>query len=181
MKYAALLRGVNVGGKGTLAMADLRACLEAMGLSNVRTYINSGNVVFESAERDTSKLQDDIERAITKQFGFRVPVVVLSQPQLQAVIDSVPKNWEVKADWKYNLIFLMPPYDMAEVLAGVGELKPDIEEIVPGKDVLYQSMSRQLFGRTTTGKLASRPVYQQMTVRTTGTVRKLLAMMQQEV
>jgi uncharacterized protein (DUF1697 family) len=116
---------------------------------------------------------------IEKCFAAKILVVILSQVQLRRIIDNVPVGWMQDAGWKYNYLFLKKPYDMHDVVAAVGELKPDIEAMTPGEGVLYQSMSRQLFGRTTTGKLASKPVYQLMTIRNHNTVTKLLGLMEQ--
>ena len=72
---------------------------------------------------------------------------------------------------------MLKPYDMDEAAAAIGELKPDIETIEPGNGVLYQSMSLKIFGRTTTGKLASNPIYKRITVRNNNTVIKLLSLL----
>ncbi len=72
---------------------------------------------------------------------------------------------------------MIKPFNMDEVIAAIGQLKPGIEMIEPGDGVLYQSMSRALFGRTTTGKLASNPIYKRMTVRNYNTSMKLLGLM----
>ena len=177
MKYVALLRGINVGGNTKIKMSELVECLEKSGLLDVKTYIQSGNVIFSSDEKNTEVLAANIENVITKTFGLTVPTVVLSQSQLQAVIDNVPEGWLENPEWKYNYLFLKPPFKMKEVLTDIGELKPDIEAMTTGKDVIYQSMSIKLFGRTTTGKLASRPVYKIITIRNHNTVSKLLHMM----
>jgi uncharacterized protein (DUF1697 family) len=68
-------------------------------------------------------------------------------------------------------------HDMTDVVQAIGSLKPDIEAMAPGQGVLYQSMSRELFGRTTTGKLVSSPIYKQMTIRNYNTVTKLLTLL----
>lgn len=173
MKYVALLRGINVGGKNPIKMASLRACLEASGLKNVQTYINSGNVIFES-RLGIEKLTERIEQAIKKTTNLVIPCVVISKDMLERIIVNSPTDWLDRDGWKYNYIFLKPPYDMDEVLEGIGKLKPDIEYITPGEGVLYQCMSMQLYGRTTTGKLASKPIYQQMTIRSHNTLTKLI-------
>ncbi len=72
MKFIALLRGINVGGKNKVAMAELKKCFEEAGFNNVMTYINSGNVIFESAQTDVSKLVRICEATVEKRFGFHV-------------------------------------------------------------------------------------------------------------
>ncbi|MFF5444083.1 DUF1697 domain-containing protein [Streptomyces sp. NPDC012888] len=89
-KYAALLRGINVGGSRKVPMADLRTVLEELGHSGVRTYLQSGNAVFETAERDPAALARELERAIETRFGFRVACLVADGDYLRAVADACP-------------------------------------------------------------------------------------------
>ena len=180
MKYVALLRGINVGGNNKIKMSELRDCLEEAGLTHVQTYIQSGNVIFESGDKGVEKLASKVEQAIKKTFGLTVPTLVLSQAQLQAVIDDIPAGWLENGEWKYNYLFLKPPFDMQQVVDDIGELKPDIEAMTTGKDVLYQSMLIKAFGRTTAGKLVYKPSYKIITIRNHNTVTKLLAMMNED-
>lgn len=174
-RYLALLRGVNVGGKATLPMAALREALEKDGFQGVKTYINSGNV-FVSSPLSANNVAKRVSATIKKSFGLEVGVAVFTKTQWQQIIDGAPQWWGQRADWKHNLIVLIKPYEMAEVVKAVGTLKPDIEAMEPGDGVLYQSMSIKLFGRTTTGKLASSPIYKRMTVRSYNTAHKLLGL-----
>jgi uncharacterized protein (DUF1697 family) len=86
----ALLRGVNVGGRNKLAMADLRAVVESLGHGNVATYIQSGNVVFTSDNTDSSAIAAEVERALEEVLGVRSSVVVLSRAELAKVIADNP-------------------------------------------------------------------------------------------
>lgn len=175
--YLALLRGVNVGGKNMLKMAELKAALEADGFAAVRTYIQSGNIIFEAAKTDTELLARRVRQSIAKQFHIQAGVAVFTSDEWQHIIKKAPKDWGKDPSWKHNLLILLKPYDMKTVVSAIGELKPDIELLTPGGGVLYQSMSLKLFGRTTTGKLAANPVYQQMTIRNYNTATKLLGLL----
>ena len=177
MRYLALLRGVNVGGKGMLSMTDLRAYLEKNGFQQVSTYINSGNVIFESAASDASKLAATIRELIQRQFKLDVGVAVFSQPRYAKIIAAAPGWWGKDPDWKHNFIVLLEPYDIDEIVTTIGTLKPDIEALQTGDGVLYQSVSWKFFGRSTTGKLASSPAYKQMTIRNYNTAQKLLTLL----
>jgi uncharacterized protein (DUF1697 family) len=176
-KYLALLRGVNVGGKGLIPMADLCVALSDAGLADVQTYIQSGNVIFSSDVNDTDKLAALIAATITKHFKLDIGVAVFSQAQWAHVISVAPAWWGKDVEWKHNLLILLKPYDMDDVVAAVGQLKPDIEAMEPGEGVLYQSMSLKLFGRTTTGKINSSPIYKKMTVRNYNTANKLVSLL----
>jgi uncharacterized protein (DUF1697 family) len=87
--HAALLRGINVGGK-KLAMADLRALMAELGHTDVATYIQSGNAVFTTDETDTTKLADELQQAIADQLSVDCGVVVVTAGELQQVIDDNP-------------------------------------------------------------------------------------------
>jgi uncharacterized protein (DUF1697 family) len=180
MKYIALLRGINVGGNNKVPMADLRECLEKLGLKNVQTYIQSGNVIFESDEKDEAKLTHDIEQAIETHFGFPVVVALFGQPEFEYITTHTPKDWLKNSEHKYNYLFLKKPWSEAEVIAAIGPLKPELESATAGKGVIYQSMSVKFFGRTTGGKIAGKPVYKLMTIRNHNTVTKLLGLLREQ-
>jgi uncharacterized protein (DUF1697 family) len=90
VKYAALLRGINVGGKNKLAMKDLIAIVEEGGCTEVATFIQSGNVIFRATPAIAKTLPAAISRRIEDRFGLRVPVMVRTGPQLEAVIANNP-------------------------------------------------------------------------------------------
>ncbi|KPU44247.1 hypothetical protein OXPF_24150 [Oxobacter pfennigii] len=87
--YAALLRGINVGGKNRILMSDLKSLFEHMGLSEVQTYIQSGNVLFKSEEEE-EPLREKIEGEIEKAFGFSVAVVLRTAAELEEICRSCP-------------------------------------------------------------------------------------------
>jgi uncharacterized protein (DUF1697 family) len=88
--HVALLRGINVGGRNKVAMADLRKVVESLGHGDVATYIQSGNVVFTSKDTDTAAIAAKLERALEKASGVRSSVVVLSRAELAKVIADNP-------------------------------------------------------------------------------------------
>jgi uncharacterized protein (DUF1697 family) len=88
--HVALLRGINVGGHNKVAMADLRTVVESLGHGEVATYIQSGNVVFTSNDRDTAALAAGLERALEETLGVRSSVVVLSRDELAKVVADNP-------------------------------------------------------------------------------------------
>lgn len=177
MKYVALLRGINVGGKTLIKMANLKFCIEELGYAKVKTYINSGNVIFETGEHDELKLAHSIEKAIKNSTKLDVRVVVISEDNYVKIVKNVPKDWGERQGWKYNTLFLIPPYDTREIMKDIGELKPDIETVVPGQGVIYQALLFEKFGRTSSGKLASRSSYRMMTIRNWNTTKKLLELL----
>ncbi|MCX3062735.1 DUF1697 domain-containing protein [Streptomyces beihaiensis] len=89
-RYAALLRGINVGGSRKLPMARLRPLLEDLGLTDVRTYLQSGNATFAADHGDEPSLADDIAAAVADEFGFAVDVLVREHAYLAAVMHDCP-------------------------------------------------------------------------------------------
>ena len=85
MKYVAFLRGINVGGKNMIKMETLRGSFEALGFENVKTYINSGNIVFETARTDDKKLAERIEKAIENEFGLNIKTMVRSLIEIEEI------------------------------------------------------------------------------------------------
>jgi uncharacterized protein (DUF1697 family) len=104
--HIALLRGINVGGHGRLPMKDLREILENLGLTNVKTYLQSGNAVFQSNSGHTDELSRDIGSAITESHGFTPEVLVLSLEELQSAIASDPFPAAAKDPKTLHLFFL---------------------------------------------------------------------------
>jgi uncharacterized protein (DUF1697 family) len=88
--YIALLRGINVSGQKLIKMHDLRAAFEALGFANVRTYIQSGNVVFDANSKSADALGRQIVGQIASTFGFDVPVLVRTDSQMKLLMSSNP-------------------------------------------------------------------------------------------
>jgi Protein of unknown function (DUF1697) len=93
VRYVALLRGINVGGRTLVKMADLKNCFENLGFDEVSTYIASGNVLFESDEGATADLATTIEGAIEQRFELPVKVVVLDHKGYARIVKAIPKPW----------------------------------------------------------------------------------------
>jgi uncharacterized protein (DUF1697 family) len=173
MKYLVLLRGVNVGGKAMIKMAELKVVLEKAGLESVQTYIQSGNVIFESDEKVTDKLSGLVADVIKEKFNLSVGAAVFSQADWKSIIDAAPEWWGRDEDWKHNLLILLKPFDRKDTLAVFEKLKPEIEKVEAGQGVLYQSLLFQRFGQTSSSKLISSPAYKRMTIRNYNTATKL--------
>src|SRR5258708_35538765 len=90
IRHIAFLRGINVGGKKVIKMEDLRRVFESLRFKNVRTFIASGNVIFDSPELDRKALSKKIERALFKAFSHRVPAVLLTAREVQEIVRRNP-------------------------------------------------------------------------------------------
>jgi uncharacterized protein (DUF1697 family) len=134
--YISMLRGINVSGQKKIRMEDLRALYGSLGLSAVQSYIQSGNIIFNSRKSDQSGLARSISNAIRECYGFYVPVVIRTSKEIQNVINNNPylKNGN-KDNSKLHVTFLS---DMPTVSA-VNQLEPPVtgkEELsVKGREI----------------------------------------------
>src|SRR5262245_3939949 len=174
--FVALLRGVNVGGNNMINMSSLKKSFEAIGFTDVTTYINSGNIVFTTKEKDARKLEKRIEQMLAKEYELGSKVVVRSLPEMEQLVKNLPRSWNDDSRWRYNVIFLRHSIDSEDLLA---ELPPrsDIEQIVYRPGVLLWSAQATQLNQTTMAKLSSRKIFQDMTVRNLNTTKKLCELM----
>jgi len=90
--YISLLRGINVGGKNIIKMSDLKQVYENLNFKNIRTYIQSGNVVFETEKSEIQEIENDISNKIFENFGFNVPVTIVEKNEFQIIVENNPFN-----------------------------------------------------------------------------------------
>jgi uncharacterized protein (DUF1697 family) len=175
MKQTALLRGINVGGKNKIAMADLRVCFEGLGYEDVSTYVNSGNVIF-SATGARENITSDIERAIEKRFDLSIPVVIRSAADIKKVLSVVDPAWKNDKTEKTDVMFLWEAYDNSKTLDLLG-INPAVDNVqyVPGAIVWH--LDRADYNQSAMHNLIGTKLYKHMTVRNINTVRKLAEMM----
>jgi len=174
-RYVALLRGINVGGRNKVAMADLREAFEDAGHASVRTYIQSGNVLFESAGARKA-LEDDIERLLERHFEIPLVVVVRSHEQLRDVVERAPEGFGVAPDtYHSDVLFLKAPLT-AKQARQVVELREGVDQVWPGTGVLYFARLSAARTKSRMSKIVGTPEYQQMTIRSWTTTTKLLAL-----
>ena len=174
-KYVALLRGINVGGKNVIKMEALRTEFERMGFLSLKTYIQSGNVLFRSELKDTVKIERKIEKALKTKFNYAAKALVRSEEQMEGIVAHFPKIFGDSA-WKHNVVFLSAAIDSAAILERF-EIKKDIERIYYCKGVLFWSAKLEMITRSTMLKLSARKEYQEMTVRNVNTTKKISELM----
>ena len=106
MKYVAFLRGINVGGKNKIKMETLRGVFAALGFTNIKTYINSGNVIFETAKADDKKLAEKLETAIETEFSLKIKVMVRTIAEIEEVVKNNPFDGQFENDKDLHVLFL---------------------------------------------------------------------------
>lgn len=113
--FIALLRGINVGGHKKVPMAELRELLSNSGFLNVKTYIQSGNVVFQSTETNSFKIEHDISRAIKDHFGFDVPVLVRTPEQIKVILNHCPFTEDDMQKSYFMLLDTIPDEELVKI------------------------------------------------------------------
>ncbi|MFJ3192870.1 DUF1697 domain-containing protein [Streptomyces griseoviridis] len=172
--YAALLRGINVGGKKKLPMAELRQLMEGLGHDGVRTHLQSGQAVFTAGRGDEGTLAAELAEAIEKRFGFPVDVIVRDHAYLTAVVDDCPFQAAELEPRQLHVTYFSAPVDPARFT----DLDRDThlpEEFRLGDRALYLYAPDGL-GRSKLAEALSRPRVNKGLIATTrnwNTVTKL--------
>jgi uncharacterized protein (DUF1697 family) len=133
--HVAMLRGINLGPNRRVPMAELRALLSGAGYEDVRTYVQSGNIVLASAARP-ARVERELRTLISGRFGFDVPVIVRSRAQLAAVVKADPLGHVVEDPKRYQVSFLAekPP---AELVRRMEERAAESERVVAQGREIY--------------------------------------------
>jgi uncharacterized protein (DUF1697 family) len=137
MKYIALLRGINVSGKNLIKMDALKSSLEKLHFKNIKSYIQSGNIFFESEGKAVSELSNEIRQLILNDFSFEVPVVVIESSEFEEIVTSNPFANQENRDEKFmHLTFLNEQIDVTKTSL-INEKLGENEELVFGKRLVY--------------------------------------------
>ena len=172
MLSVALLRGINVGGNNKVDMKKLKSAFEALGFANVRTYINTGNVLFEHKKQSSKILAQNIQPFLKKTFGFEINLIVCEEAILQNIAKAIPETWTNNENEKTDVMFLWDGMNDPTVVERL-KINPDVDRVkyVPG--ALLWNIKRKDFSKSGMGKIVGTLLYKQMTVRNVNTVRKL--------
>jgi uncharacterized protein (DUF1697 family) len=169
----ALLRGINVGGKNIIKMPDLRRIFEELGCIDVTTYIQSGNVLFESKPGKGELLSSSIEEALTRQFNGILPVIVLNRKQLKTVVKNAPPGFgDDPVQYRYDVAFVRPPA-RAEAILPTVSLEPGVDEAFEGNGVLYFKRLTGCANQSRLPRLTRNAAYGSLTIRNWNTTTQL--------
>lgn len=174
--YVALLRGINVGGNAVVSMKTLKSCLEELGLRDVVTYINSGNIIFKDSRQSPSTLVKLIESGIKARCKMEIRVVVKSKSDIAAICKKIPTDWVTDKIMRTDVMFLWDEVDNAEAIAAV-PANPAVDRLVHVKGALIWNVSRADYGKSKVPKIVGSRFYKNMTARNANTTRKLLELM----
>ena len=172
------MRGVNISGRNKVIMAELKKGVERLGYEEVKTYLNSGNVIFSSNENDIGSVTKRIVMMIKSQFDLDIPVFVIAKEKLEDILRNAP-DWWGNADKEIydNLIFIMPPATFADVFNEIGDPKEELEKIQEYKEAIFWSFNRRNYQKTNWwSKTASASISNKLTIRTASTIMKVVGM-----
>ena len=175
--YAALLRGINVGGHKKILMADLRAMLKDLGFTGVTTLLQSGNVVFTCPETPTADLAAAIERAIADRFTMSVRCLVRTGPQLRATVDGNPFPHGPGQASRFFALFLSENPD-PELLAMYDPRGLAPVDVALGDGVIYQWCPDGILAAPNVSGFVEKNLNVAVTARNWNTVVKLRALLE---
>ena len=173
-RQIALLRGINVGGNNIIKMAGLKAAFDRLGFQNVVTYINSGNILFDSV-LDVTAVKAVCEKMIAEDLGLDIPVCVIAAADLIESLAHAPDWWNKSPDAKHNAFFVIPPMTAEGLCAHVGAVKEEYERADYHGRVIFWSAPVATFSRTRWSKIIStdKTLSRAITVRNANTALKL--------
>jgi len=178
IQYLVLLRGINVGGNNIIKMTDLKTCFEKMGFADVVTFIQSGNIIFNSEEKNKTALVNKIEKTLSQTFSYNAKVVAVNYKELKNAVDNAPPGFgKEPAKYRYDVIFLKEPLT-AKGAMKIVKTKEGVDSAFEGKNVLYFARLTAKASQSKLAKIIGTPEYKYMTIRNWNTTTKLLALME---
>ena len=172
--YICLLRGINVGGNNIIKMDKLKQCFVDIGFSDVKTYIQSGNVIFKTHDDDKMKLIDIIEYQILKTFSAEIRVAIFTANELMETVKNAPENFGSQPEKiRYDVWFLLTSTTANEIMSNI-RLREGVDFLYAGKSVMYSTRLTSELGKSYLSKINQTPFYKSITVRNWNTTTKLL-------
>lgn len=171
MKYAALLRGINVGTTKRIDMKHLKALFEGLGFVNVTTYINSGNVRFESDEL-VENIRASLDACFRSELGFEVPTIVKTLEEMQLIAAEIPTEWQNDTEQRTDVAYLFDEIDYIDTIDKF-PFKRDFVDVRYVKGAVIWNISRENYNKSQLNKLIGHKLYQFMTIRNVNTARRL--------
>lgn len=176
MKYIVLLRGINISGKNKISMQELKKTLEDNKYQNVRTCLNSGNVILECNIDNKETIASDIHKIIKINFQLEIPIFVMNVSELEDILNNSPKWWGTDNKEIYdNLIFLLTPIKYEDVYNVIGSPSENIEKLKEYNNFIFWSYVSKDYKKSNWWvKTSSINIKDKITIRTANTLRKIL-------
>jgi uncharacterized protein (DUF1697 family) len=176
MDYLALLRGINVGGKNIIKMDYLKRLFEELNFSDVKTYIQSGNILFKDFESDRIKVSEKIKKALDNQ----IDVMILTYSDMKKIVTEKPDKFgEENEKYRYDIMFLLEPLTAKEAVKEI-KTRDGVDEIYEGNKIIYFQRLIEEITKSYISKIVGTPIYQKITIRNWNTTKKLYELMEEK-
>ncbi len=169
MKYIALIRGINFGGNKKVPMLKLKEIFESLGFTDVKTYLNSGNVTFIDNSKNIENITEIIENKLFKEFKFQIQVLVKDLNSLLKIYQKIPSSWNEGKNKGVHIAFLWREIDHESIIEN---LKKDQILYVPG--AILWNVDLKHWSKDTVYKFTNGKMSKYITVRSANTIRKIL-------
>ena len=182
MEYVALLRGINVGGNNKVVMSELREQIAAAGFGHVRTYINSGNLLFEAEDQASREdVAQTVEDILARYYDFPIRLALLTAQDYLAQLDELPDWWHGEVA-RRDALFYTRGLDRDHVRERIEAMELGDEAVHFGEHaVFWGKFDEKSFLKTAYHKrLLREDFYRQVTIRSGSTVEKIAAMLSQD-
>ena len=171
MKYIALLRGLNVGKEKRIDMKDLKRIFESLNFEKVSTYINSGNIFFET-EKEQKDLDQKVKEILKTEYALVIPTLIKTEEEIKFIANAIPEEWQNNSEEKTDVAYLFSEIDSEEILNEL-PFKREYIEVSYVKGALLWNVKRKNYNKSQLNKIIGHRLYQFMTVRNVNTARYL--------
>lgn len=171
MKYIALFRGINVGGNRKVEMKKLKLLFESLQFTEVSTYINSGNIIFES-DKDAKTVLSKILTVLEKNFDFEIPTLVKTEKEMKKIADAIPNEWQNDPGQRTDVAYLFPDIDSKKIIEEL-PFKKEFVDVRYVKGAIFWNIQKENVNKSQLAKLISHKLYKSMTIRNVNTARFL--------
>lgn len=171
MNYVALLRGINVGTTKRIDMKQLKALFEGLGYTNVSTYINSGNVRFETDE-PVAEILAALDVCFRTKLGYDIPTLVKTLDDMKRIAAEIPAQWLNDSEQRTDVAYLFDDIDSVDIVEKLPFNKVLVHiRYIPG--AVVWNLSREHYTKSRLNKLIGHPLYALMTLRNVNTARRM--------
>ena len=175
--YLVLLRGINVGGNNIIKMDELNKIFVEMGFMDVKTYIQSGNILFRDHDKNKAKLRDKIEKTIFEKLDININVLILTLSEIKDILNNIPKKFgEESKKYKYDIVFMIEPLTTKEVIKEMKQREGG-DEIFEWDKVFYIKRLIEKLTGSYLSRIMKLQMWQNITIRNLNTTKKLYELM----
>lgn len=174
ISYVGLIRGLNVGGKNKVLMADLREQFAGLGYEKIKTIGNTGVIFFTSKEVVNNLT---LGESLTKVNTIEIKLATLTFEEVLILNEKLPHWWNKNPEWRHNVLFLLDSYEDPELFDAISFLNPEIEQAIVLDQAIFWSSSfneRKDYYKTDYAKLIKNKAYGHVTVRNGNTFKKIV-------